>query len=109
MEQASGVELAWFFRQWLNRAGYPLLEGSWRYIAATKSIAIDLAQVQPGDAYRLPLELGLSFDGSAAPRKVKIEMTTSKQNWEIPVEGEPSAVVLDPNNDVLMRSRFGKR
>ncbi len=59
MEEISGADLGWFFRQWLYRAGSPVVEGGWRYNAAAKMIEIELAQTQPGDAFRLPLEVGV--------------------------------------------------
>ena len=104
-----GQELTWFFRRWLNRPGTPALEGGWRYNPATKSVAIDLTQVQPGEPYQLPLEVGLSFEGSHPPRIVKIEMTGIRQSYELSVDGQPSSVVLDPNTGMLLRTRFGKR
>ena len=37
----------------------PSLRGAWRYDAAAKQVRIDVAQTQKGDAYRLPLEIGI--------------------------------------------------
>ncbi len=104
MEEHSGVELSWFFRQWLARAGSPVVEGSWRYDAAAKQVVIELAQTQAGEAYRLPLEIGL--DGA---RLEKIELTQKQQRFTLAVEKEPSVVVLDPNTWTLTEARFGKR
>ena len=33
MEEAGGTDLDWFFRQWLRRAGSPVVEGGWKYNA----------------------------------------------------------------------------
>jgi len=109
MEENSGLELSWFFRQWLARAGSPVVEGSWRYDAATKKIVIDLTQAQAAEAYRLPLEVGLTLEGAQPPRIEKIEMIQKQQRFEIAAEKEPAAVALDPNTWVLMELRFGKR
>ena len=35
-----------------------MVEGGWTYNPGSKKVVIDLAQTQPGDAYRLPLEVG---------------------------------------------------
>jgi aminopeptidase N len=101
MEEDSGVDLRWFFEQWLNRAGSPVLEGEWRYDAAAKKIVIELAQKQSGDAYRLPLEIGVS------DRIETIEMTRKDQSFEIAADKEPTSVVLDPNTWTLMDAKFG--
>lgn len=107
MEEHSGLELLCFFQQWLARAGSPVIEGSWRYDAATKHVVIELTQPQPGEAYRLPFEMGLTSDG--AQKIEKIELTQKRQRFEIAVDKEPATVALDPNTWVLMETRFGKR
>ncbi len=109
MEEDSGLDLGWFFHQWLNRPGSPVVQGGWRYNAASKRIEIQLLQTQPGDAYRLPLEIGISADGSAQLRIEKVEMTAKQQEFEIAVDKEPVSVALDPNTWVLMDAHFVKR
>ncbi len=109
MEEHSGKDLSWFFNQWLARAGSPVIEGTWSYDATAKKIIIELTQAQPGEAYRLPLELGITVDGSPQTRIEKIELTQKQQRFEIAADKEPSKVALDPNTWTLMESRFAKR
>ena len=109
MEEHSGQDLAWFFKQWLSRPGSPVVEGGWRYNAEAKKLEIELAQTQPGDPYRLPLEVAIAGDATAVPRIVKIELTMAKQKFEIEADAEPTAVILDPNTSVLMETTFAKR
>jgi aminopeptidase N len=109
MEDISGKDLAWFFGQWLYRAGSPALEGGWRYNAAAKKIEIELAEVQLGAVYRLPLEVAVRGAGGVAASIARIEMTAARQSFEIPAESEPAAVELDPNTWVLMDAHFTKR
>jgi aminopeptidase N len=106
MEETAGVDLAWFFRQWLNRAGSPTIEGGWRFNAGAKRIEVELEQTQSGDAYRLPLELGISLEGAQQMRIERIEMTQKQQRFEISADKEPSVVSLDPNTWVLMEARI---
>jgi aminopeptidase N len=106
MEENSGLELSWFFRQWLARAGSPVIEGGWSYDAATKRIVVELSQRQPGEVYRLPLEVGLTIDG--VQKVEKIELTQTQQRFEIAAAKEPVTVTLDPNTWVLMEARFAK-
>lgn len=109
MEEHSGKDLSGFFRQWLARAGSPVVEGGWTYDAAAKKVVVELSQTQPGEAYRLPLELGVTFDGAPQTRIEKIELTQKQQRFEISADKEPSKVVLDPNTWTLMESRFTRR
>ena len=69
MEQASGQQLSWFFDQWLNRAGIPIVAGSWRYDAMARQVEIELSQTQTGDAYRLPIEVGITEPGRQGARR----------------------------------------
>ncbi len=104
MEENSGQDLGWFFAQWLHRTPSPAIEGGWKYNAGTKKVEIDLLQTQKGDAYRLPLEIGI---GGA--RIEKLEMTQKQQHFEIASDGAPEVVTLDPNTWVLVDARFEKK
>lgn len=99
MQENSGLDLKWFFDQWLNRPGSPVVAGTWRYDAGAKKIVIDLAQKQEGEAYRLPLEIGI------ADRIEEMEMTQKSQRFEIPSDKEPTSVTLDPNTKILMDAK----
>ncbi len=103
MEEVSGADLGWFFRQWLNRSGSPVIEGAWRYNAAAKKVEIDLVQKQRGDPYRLPLEVAVD--------KVihRIELSQQQQRFEVAAEREPASVTLDPNTQVLMSVSWAGR
>ena len=65
------------------------------------------AQTQPGEAYRLPLEIAVTVPG--APPIQRIEFNGKSQKFEIPADKEPSSVELDPNVWVLMDSKFTRR
>ena len=56
-------------------AGSPELQGHWQYNEKDKRIEIDLDQIQAGDPYRLPMEIGISTAGvtPAADRKGRAE------------------------------------
>jgi aminopeptidase N len=114
MEKASGQDLSWFFRQWLYRAGSPMIKGSWKYDAAAKRIEIDVQQLQPGDVYRLPLEIGITAElapqpgGTPVPqtRIERIESTERRKTFMIAADQAPLAVALDPNTSTLMQAEF---
>lgn len=103
MEETSGLELGWFFDQWLTRSVSPVVEGSWRWDAASKKIFLELAQTQPGDPYRLPVEIGIS-DGGAAQRIEKVELNSKRGTFEFKVEKEPASVAFDPNTWLLVNA-----
>jgi aminopeptidase N len=104
MEEASHEDLEWFFRQWLQRPGWPAIEGKWRYDSAAHRVEMDLTQTQAGEAYRLQMDVSLG-DGKAE----KIGMNAKRQHFAMASAGEPSSVVLDPDTWVLMESRLTKQ
>jgi aminopeptidase N len=109
MEEISGADLRWFFRQWLYRAGSPVVEGTWHYDAAAKKVEIELAQTEAGEPYRLPIEIGLVESPGAAPTIAPIEMTGKQQKFAIAMEKEPASVGLDPHTWLLMDARFARK
>ncbi len=102
MEENSGMELKWFFDQWLHRGGFPVIEGTWTYDASAKRLKITLAQTQPGEPYRLPLEC------LVGTRIEKLELSARRQSFEIASDGEPGAVALDPGTRLLAQIQFAK-
>jgi aminopeptidase N len=102
MERHAGKDLSWLFSQWLTRSGVPALTGSWTYDAAAKQIVVEIAQAQTGDAYRLPLEIGITGAAPAVPRVERIELTEREGRFTIAADTSPADVVLDPNTWVLM-------
>jgi aminopeptidase N len=102
MERVSGTDLRWFFAQWLTRSGVPALSGTWSYDAAAKRVVVELTQTQAGDAYRMPLEIGIAANATAAPRIERIELTGRDGRFTLAADAEPASVVLDPNTWVLM-------
>jgi aminopeptidase N len=103
VEETAGTDLGWLFQQWLRRPGTPVIDGSWRYNLQSHVIEIDLAQTQPGDVYRLPLEIGFSS------RIEKIELAQRRQHYTIAAETEPLDIKLDPNTWMLMQAQFVKQ
>jgi aminopeptidase N len=106
IEETSGRDLRWFFGQWLVRAGSPVVEGNWIYDAQGKKIVVELAQTQPGDAFRLPMEIGFKTESGASWSTAKVEMTGKVGRFEIPSDKLPASVELDPNVWVLMDAKL---
>jgi aminopeptidase N len=109
MEEQSGQDLGWFFGQWLERPGSPVVDGKWIYDAETKAIEVTLTQTQGGEPYRLPLEIGITVPGAPAMTVEKVELRQRQQKFSISVSSAPTAVLLDPNTWVLMNAAFSRR
>jgi aminopeptidase N len=103
MEEASGQDLGWFFQQWLYRAGSPVVDATWTYNPAAHQLAVELAQTQKADVYRLPLEVAVGG------RVERVVMSERKQRFEFAAAQQPANVELDPGTWVLMQSKIEKR
>lgn len=103
MEEISGMDLGWFFAQWVYRAGTPVVQGRWAYDGGKKKIVLDLVQTQEGEAYRLAVEVGVD------ERVEKVEMTRKQQRFEIAAEAAPGKVELDPNTWLLGEFKLERR
>ncbi len=99
-EKVSGEELMWFFEQWYERDGHPVLRFDWSAETGGPgegfAVSIEVEQVQKGDPYRLSIPVKISAeDGSM--RLAVLEITEGKQLFVVTVSFRPDAVVLDPD------------
>ena len=101
MEQASGQDLTWFFRQWLNRSGVPALSGTWRYDAAAREVVITIRQTQTADPYRLTLGVGVIQTAGALPMVRQTAVNGRETTLRFSAAAEPAAIVLDSTVSTL--------
>ena len=79
MEEAANSPLSWFFDQWLNRPGIPMLSGYWRFDAGAREIEVEISQTQNEDVYRLPLEIGIgTSDGGQRIERLDLASRTGR-------------------------------
>jgi aminopeptidase N len=102
VEEASGQPLAWYFRQWLEEPGYPVLQVAHEWDAASGEVVLTVRQLQDEawPTFRLPLDVELRLEGGAVERR-KIELTEREQSFYVPATGPAREVVLDPDVRVL--------
>ena len=97
-EQAAGRELAWFFSQWVERAGAPRLE-----IAAAEvtdqELTLSLRQDAPAYRLTVPLALTTTLGTRLVPLVVEGEETT----FHLALDGPLLSLRLDPGFDVFRR------
>ncbi|HLE68569.1 MAG TPA: M1 family metallopeptidase [Vicinamibacteria bacterium] len=107
MEEASGRDLARFFRQWLYRGGLPRVEGGWRHTGS--AVEIELRQTQEGEPFELEIPVALDLAAGSTPRVEIVRMTGREARATIPIEGALQTVALDPQLQVLMESTFVRK
>ena len=95
VEEVSGRELGWFFEQWLDRPGCPIL----RLSEAEGSPVIE--QVHEGAPYRFRLRLRWPGDDGVVHDKV-LEITEASTPIPVPA-GQIKNLELDPEVELLFK------
>ncbi|MCB9601547.1 MAG: hypothetical protein H6720_14585 [Sandaracinus sp.] len=104
LEEASGRSLAAFFDRWLHQAGYPKLDGRFRWDGKRNEGTFELTQrcsTGKKDAARFDLTLDLAWwiDGERHVRTVRFD--GERLTTVIPMAKEPERVRVDPDLKVL--------
>lgn len=104
VEDESGLELGWFFDEWLYRVGYPKYRLNWSTAAAGDSFRVttQLEQVNGSGApavFRTPLPVLL--DGPGPDTTVTIRPAANPQVDTFTVGVRPNRLVVDPDDWIL--------
>lgn len=107
METESGMDLGWFFDQWIYKPDHPVYRneylinqgtnGKWSVLFTAKQ------EEQPFLPYfQMPVELKTSFkDGTDT--LIRVFNSFNQQSFAFEFEKEPILVNFDPNNDILLK------
>ena len=100
LRESTGLELGWFFHEWVVMAGTPSYRVSARYDSARRVEVVHVEQVQPVDSltplFRMPVELAFHGAGEES-RTVQVGDSLASQDFEIPLAFAPAWVDFDPN------------
>jgi hypothetical protein len=100
VEQISGKNLEWFFRQWVERKGAPRITLS-DVTYNDQVIRIKLIQ-DPDNIYRLYVPVKIVMKDSTILEQ-NIWLEKDQQVFEFSVTGEPLEIAVDPNFDFLRK------
>jgi aminopeptidase N len=103
LEAESGRDLDRFFYDWTERPGSPVLEVNTEYQSEGRLAKVAIKQTQGGETFHFPLRLVFHCEGSGGTKEVVQEqdMTTREQTLYVPLQGRPTRVEVDPNQEVL--------
>jgi aminopeptidase N len=107
MEEVSGKDLNWFFRQWVYGGGYPKLNVTQVYNAATKSLDLTIAQTQTPDkitpeAFILPMEVEITTSKGKKTERIEIKNRTEK--FSLKIDDEPTKVIFDKEEKIPLKT-----
>jgi aminopeptidase N len=98
---ATGLELNWFFQEWVLKAGRPNYQVTAKYDAAAKAEIVTILQTQHGEdvpaVFEMPLELSF-FQEDGEHKTVKVWNDQQRQVFTVPLDFGPLWVDFDPND-----------
>lgn len=108
LEEASGLNFARFFDEWIYSKGYPKLKGRYDYDA--NRVKITLTQTQVDEAIQVPM-FGFDLDVEVvtkAGKKIKTVVSFSQSDTatavvDLPEGDKPNQLCLDPEGKVLFK------
>ncbi|NJM53339.1 MAG: DUF3458 domain-containing protein [Blastocatellia bacterium] len=106
MEEASGQNLDWFFKQWVYQAGFPKLTVRQSYSPARKRLTLTITQTQKIDsitpsAFILPMDVEIKTAKGTKTEKIKIDKRT--QVITIPTDGKPTKLTFDKDAKIPIK------
>lgn len=98
VERVAGKNLRWFFAQWIEQKGLPVLKlANVRFAAEGTGMVVTGDLVQEGAPYRLDVPLTIEYDGGKT-----VSATVATQNasasFRVKVPAEPERLILDPDD-----------
>lgn len=109
MEGESGLDLGSFFKQWLERPGYPKIDVVWSWKRAKGELTLTIAQTQVGDAFAFPLEVAAVDEHGETIATTTIAVDSKQEKAVIKVASLPVKVVLDPGVKLLFDGKTRKK
>ena len=106
MEEASGKDLTWFFKQWIYKGGFPRLTIKQNYVAAKKLLSLTITQTQKADsitpsAFILPIDV--EFQTAKGKKVEKITINKRSQVINIQTDGKPTKVIFDKDEKIPIK------
>lgn len=101
-EDVSGQDLNWFFKQWYESVGHPILDVSYKVDETNQTVRMHVQQNQDLEkftVFRLPVDVAVHDSNGKKVHRVWIEEVD--QEIELPYEGRLRAVVFDENKVML--------
>ena len=101
LEQASGLDLNWYFNQWYYSAGHPELNIGYKWDEASHTQTVYLQQTQDGNAFTLPFAVDIYTGGKK--ERHKVWMKDKADTLTFKVATKPDLVNVDGDKILLTK------
>ncbi len=103
-ENISGMNLDYFFNEWLYGLGYPNYRYSWNYTYAGSGnyeISFEINQVPHSNPSFFTMPIQLKITTESGDTVLTVFNNLSSQSFNLIVKGIPTELVFDPNNYIM--------
>lgn len=105
-EEASGLDLNWFFNQWYFGAGHPVLSINYQWDEATKTVTVYMQQIQKGQVFILPIAIDIYTEGKIERKNIWLK--TKSDTLQFHVNVKPDLVNVDAEKIILSKKSDAK-
>ena len=110
VKDVSGLNMDWFFEQFLYHPGHAVFEITKNWNESTKTLGLEIKQTQDEwehvPIYKIPVNIGLYHPGGKRVEKVWLNKKT--EYFEFQMDAEPLMVRFDEGNYLLKEWTFKK-
>jgi aminopeptidase N len=99
LEEASGLDLNWYFNQWYYGAGHPVLNISYKWDDASKTETVYLQQTQDGQIFKLPMAIDIYAGGKKERHQVWMNDKADTLTFHAP--SKPDLINVDGDKVLL--------
>ncbi len=112
MEKVSDRQLGYFFKQWLEVPGHPVIQWSWTYNLLKNTIDIELEQTQEQYSFTFPLTIKLAGSpvrpedtNSRKSGYYKVWVNERKFHISLSADFSVASVLIDPDCQLLYQEK----
>jgi aminopeptidase N len=98
-EEASGLDLNWFFNQWYYGSGNPILNINYKWDDASKTETVYIQQTQDGQIFKLPMAIDIYAGGKKERHKVWVNDKADTLTFQL--ASKPDLVNVDGDKALL--------
>ncbi len=103
-ENVSGLDLGYFFQQWIYGENYPRYSIVWnKYNAGSNlwNLVVNINQQTNSNPAYFTMPVQIKVSRATGDTTVTLFNNAQNQLFEIAIEGEPASISFDPNNYIL--------
>ena len=105
IEEVTGQNLDWFFRQWVYEPGYPEYEVKWSYNQRNRTVKLNIEQKQDLSKTKL---FSMPVDIRVDDKLHTIWVDEKEMTYELPVDVRPKMVIFNAGMRIPCKVTFNK-